>query len=541
MINIKTWWQKWWFGFILAGALLGFEIACLILFVKLTPQGSQWLGDLGFNASDYAVYLNYLLQAKSHFLISNLYDNFAQVPRFDAFWSTAGLLIRAGLTPIVTHEILRWGMTVILALAIYATAKTLVSGERRARLTSFLMVSGLSLGWIYAAWRDLGGPEFPSSGPTPPDMVTEFGVAPVVLGGAHMILSFGLELLLMRWIYELICLGKSRLLLPLIIVTLFFTWLHPYFIPLLGCQMLICTVVTFNRHRQGKTMLYFLAGCASLIPAAGYYVWLAILDPAFRNHHLAANQLPLGSIWVWLLILIPLIWAGGRMFFHKVPLEFYWSRNPTWVWFWIASAVFCLLLPFPWQRKYTQGLLIAGVILTLPYWLMVSGSILSKWRSSFKHLLYFFFFIFFISASYLYLFQIQWTALRTDFSYHFYQNDSLFVAWNSLKSNPSSLIISDDPWINLWTPAETGQHVWIGHAHETPNYFERSEQFTEWLKTDKADDFNRFLNENQINAVMATTQANQIKFGKLIDPKEWQKTFEQSQITVWSKSTSTQY
>lgn len=533
--DLKAWWRKWWFGFALAGALLGFEIVCLIIFVGLTPQGSQWLGDLGFNASDYAVYLNYLLQAKSHFLINNLYDNLAQVPRFDVFWSTAGLLVKAGLTPIVTHEILRWSMTIILALVIYATAKTLVSNERRARLTSLLMVSGLSLGWIYATWRDLGGPEFPSSGPTPPDMVTEFGTAPVLLGGAHMILSIALELLLMRWIYELICLGKGRRLLPLIIVTLFFTWLHPYFIPLLGCQMLICLAVAFNQNKQSKTILYFLAGCAALIPAAGYYVWLAVLNPAFRNHHLIANQLPLGSLWVWLLVLMPLIWAAGRMLWRKVPREFYWPQNPIWVWFWIASAVICLLLPFPWQRKYTQGLLIAGVILTLPYWLMVSESILSKWRTSLKHLLYIFLFIFFISANYIYLFQTQWTALRTDFSYHFYQNDSLFAAWNSLKSNAKDLIISDDPWINLWTPAQTGQHVWIGHAHETPDYFKRLEQFNDWLKTDKADGFNRFLNENQINVIIATTLANQSRFERLIDHQKWQKTFEQSQISVWAK------
>ncbi|MFA6100189.1 MAG: hypothetical protein WC750_04965 [Patescibacteria group bacterium] len=550
--DLKIWWHKWWFGFVLSSLLISYQLASLITFISSTPKGFRWLGHLAFNMTDYPVYLNYLLQGKTHFLISNLYNNFSQIPRFDIFWSLGGLLVRAGLSPVMTHEILRWFCTVALALAVYATAKSLVTSERWARLASLFMLSGLSLGWIYSAWRDLGGPEFKSAGPTPPDLVTEFGVAPVLIGGAHMILSLALELLSVRWIYELICLKKKNRLVPLILVSLFFTWLHPYFIPLLGCQALICLVVAYRKKDKTKSLPYFLVVGASFIPAAGYYVYLALMDSAFKDHFLISNQLRLGSGWTWLLALLPLLWAAGRLLMRKVPSELFQTKFPAWALFWIISALICLALPFPWQRKYTQGLLMAGVILTLPYWLMVSESILSKWRTGIKRLFYLspphliikaagsafgvIFFIFFICAPYLYLFQIQLTTLRPDFIYSFYESNSLFSAWNFLESNQNNhMVITDNLWINLWTPAKTGLHVWIGHAHETPDYWARFEQYSEWLKTDQVDGFNRFLNENQINVIIATTLANQSRFERLIDHQSWQKTFEQSQITVWSK------
>ncbi|MDD5726768.1 MAG: hypothetical protein PHC53_05210, partial [Patescibacteria group bacterium] len=78
---LKTWWQKWWFGFVLASPLIGYQVASLITYVSSTPKGSHWLGHLAFNMTDYPVYLNYLLQGKTHFLILNLYNNFPQVPR----------------------------------------------------------------------------------------------------------------------------------------------------------------------------------------------------------------------------------------------------------------------------------------------------------------------------------------------------------------------------------------------------------------------------------------------------------------------------
>lgn len=534
MDRLKTWFKTYWFGFVLAFFLLLFEIASLAIFLWSAPQGTQWLGGLSFNTSDYGVYLNYLLQAKNHVLISNLFNNLPQVPRFDIFWSTAGLLVRAGLSPIVTHELLRWAMTIILALVVYATAKTITSTEKRARLASIFMLSGMSLGWIYSIWRDLGGPDIPSAGPAPPDLATEFGVGPVLLGGAHIILSFALLLLIMRLIYELICLEKQSRLPWLIALIIFFTWLHPYFIPLLGLQMFFCFAFSFIQTKKIDRLWMFLFSALALLPAAAYYLWLALLDQAFRSHHLVLNRLMLSSPWTWLIALAPIMWAAGRILTKKVSPEFYWPQKPLWVLFWLASAIICLMLPFPWQRKYTEGLLMALIILTLPYWLSLAETILAKWRTNLRRLLALLLFIFFIVASYYYLFQIQLTAIHTDFAYHFYQPKAIFAAWKFL-SDKTSLIITDDPWVNVWTPAKTGRYVWIGHAHETPNYFERLDEYTAWMNTDDKDDFNRFLNDNRITAVVITKQENQARIDRLIDQNIWLKTFQQSQVIVWQK------
>ncbi|MHB8830942.1 MAG: hypothetical protein ACYC44_02420 [Patescibacteria group bacterium] len=108
--------KKWWFGLLLAACLIIFEILTISVPILATPPGFRWLGAGIFNTGDMAVYLNYLAQAKHSFLVTNLFNNLPQIPRFDLFWSLGGLFVRAGLPPLLTHEILRWICTVTLGL-----------------------------------------------------------------------------------------------------------------------------------------------------------------------------------------------------------------------------------------------------------------------------------------------------------------------------------------------------------------------------------------------------------------------------------------
>jgi len=544
MPNNDTWWVKWrfdlahhWrFGLVLAGLLIGFEMLMAGVFILITPHGQQWLGSMVFNAFDQAVYLNYLLQGKDGLSIYNLFNDLPQVPRFDVFWSTGGLLVKAGLSPILTHEILRWLMTMVLAFAVFATAKSLFIEERKARLSSLLMLSGLSLGTIYAGWRDLGGPKIQTTGPLPPDLVTEFGIAPIPVAGAHIILSVALEILVVRWIYELICLGERKRLAPCFLAALVFSWLHPYFIALMGCQLALCLVAAARNGRFKTSVMPFLIVCLSLVPSTIYHSWLAYQDRAFKVHFLDVNVLPLGSPWGWLFTLLPLLWALGYAFFRRQAVAEHRPADIRWVWYWIVSAVICILLPFPWKRKYTQGLLMAGVILTLPYWLMVCGWLRARWKTGVKHLLLLFCFLLFAVSPYLYLFVLEFETTAPIYSLRFYQGADLMEAWRQIRNSPGpDMLLTDNFIINLWVPAQTGKHVWVGHSHETPNYSIRFKEYADWLGTQDPIKFNRYLDQNPITRFIVTERKNIIRFETMIDRQNWERMFSQGSVAVWTK------
>lgn len=108
-------------------------------------------------------------------------------------------------------------------------------------------------------------------------------------------------------------------------------------------------------------------------------------------------------------------------------------------------------------------------------------------------------------------------------------------AWNELKNTQGDqLVISTNNYINLWTPAYTGKHVWIGHSHETPDYHDRKQLFEAWRKTENAQEFNRFLSDNGITCLLSINENEIISHGNLLDDA-WRQIFIQADAAVWQK------
>lgn len=521
---MKKYFQTWWFGIFLGVCLIGFEVITLLLPILSTPNDFRWLGAGIFNTGDMAVYLNYLAQGKDSILISNLYNNLIQSPRFDLFWSTGGLLVRWGLTPLWAHEILRWISTLVLGLAVYATAKAVTKTESHARVASFLIISGLSTGWLYDVWMGLTA-GWTHRSPATADLASEFAIAPTVLGGAHMILSLALQLLIVRWIWESI-LGNKKSFFYGCLATFVLSAFHPYYIPLIG----LITVITFVLNRQSvpwqaslsKTLLINL----SMLPATLYYFWIFLNDAGFRTHQTNANILPLDAWYFWLVMLLPffiaLVWMIVKSNFN----------SNKWVVLWITTAVLCMLLPFPWTRKFTQGLLPALIILTLPFWLTLADKLQSKniivpLKACLVIALFF---------PYIHLFQTQgFMATDPYWSKNFYKSESLFEAWKFAKntSSPDDLILTSDQWSNYWTPVYTSRKVWIGHEHETPDFKNRINAYQEWTNTNDQNIFQNYLKHTPVALIIAADPTETDRFQRLINHDRWFLAFKNAQTSVW--------
>jgi hypothetical protein len=509
---------KWRFAFLLAFVMLAFEYITIFGILALTPPAHSWLGATITNSSDTGVYLNYINQASGSPLLKNLFDSPDHIDRFDSFWILGGQLVKLGLSPIEAHEILRIFTTIFLAFAIYLTAKSVTKTKKHSQIAAWLMLAGTSTGWLYSVYMSITN-SWVFGSPVPADLSNEFAIAPILLGGAHMILSPALLLLNTRWIWQIITGSKTNLILPWLFIAYHVSF-HPYYIPIYG----IISLIALFYNWKSNPFFNFLVLNSAMLPGAIYYFYLISKDPKLREHHLVTNTLPLDPIWMLLIILLPIIIAYVWILWNKSKINL---TGYTWVWVWLISAIICTILPLPWNRKFTQALLPALIILTLPFWLKIYDSLKPKTDIVLKLAL-----IVLLSFPFLHLLQSQ-LGLATDpaWNRYFYTSNQMVNAWDKLKSEPNnSLIVSTDLYTCLWTPTNTKQRIWIGHAHETPNFYKRFDEYDIWRKTTSTIIFNDFLERNQITHVLAHNQ----KYLELFDTN-WQKTFQDGNVSVWKK------
>lgn len=522
---MKTWFSKWKFGLILGLGLVAFEIAAVALLIAGAPQGQRWLGSTIFNTSDQAVYLSYLDQGKDGLLLQNRFNIWPQQPRFDGFWSMAGLLVRIGLSPIVAHELLRIICTLALGFAIYATAKAVTRDEKEARLASVLASGGLAMGWVYDVWMGIGDRWTPHSLATA-DLASELAVAPVVLGGAHMILSFAIQLIAMRWIWQSIFEEDTRRLPILLILLFWISFFHPYFIPLFALYATLAFAMRQDKNIGTFSTLMKIG--LSLVPGAAYYLWVAYRDRAFFQHFALTNRLPLDPWYFWLLILLPFLPAAIWLIRHKL-LE----KNKVWILIWFSAAAICMLLPFPWTRKYTQALLPALVFLTIPFWSMLAQRI-SGWIWPLKLC-----FAILIAFPYIHLFQTQAMMMDNPFwSKSFYAPEEFMRACGYIKdSSPKdAVVLVTDQWANHWIPSCASRRVWLGHAHETPDFPNRIARFNAWKQTGDAGEFMDYLRDIPADLIVSTSEKDTERMIKHAKDNGWRLAYEEGGYSLWERT-----
>jgi len=523
--------SRWRFPLLVAALLIAFELATIGVVALGAPDGYRWLGSTISNQSDVAYYLSSLAQGKNSLLVYNLYSD-SPISRFDLFWSLGGLFVRAGLSPLLTFEILRWLCTIVLSFALVATARAVTQNEKQAGLAAMFMISGMSTGWTYIIWKTLTHSWNPT-GQVPADLMSEAAIAPLLICGAHMILSFALQLLAIRWIWESLRELKTKRLLAACAALCALSLFHSYFIPLFGLMTIFALVwplhgTTLDLSARLKR---FVLLNASMLPGFLYILWSFWRYADFRTQQFDRNILPLGPLGFWILLFLPIGIAGAWMLWRKIPRDYYWSKRPNWVMAWIVSAIICMILPFPWKRKFTQGLIPAAVILTLPFWLMAAQAVRDqlykpmRWMAALALLFPFYF-----------LFRTQLITIYDPryFSY-FYAPIAQFHAWEKIAAMPArEKIIATSLNAGVWTPAYTARIIWIGHNHGTPDYANRLEQYNFWKSADDPMIFRSFLEDRGITTVLAVSAADTRRCGAALT-LPWHSVFEENGVSVWTK------
>lgn len=519
------------FPWIILSCTIFLLAALAILSVLAAPPGYQWLGDGIHNSSDVAVYLSYLRQgADHHFLLSDLYAVEPHAPRFDLVWSTLGAVARSGINLIVLHELARLCFAAILLITLWKATTDYTHRDEDTRLALLLLLGGVGTGWLYSIWLGMHGAWTPTTYAAP-DIVTEFAIGPILLGGAHAALSLALLLTAIRGIWNgVTMLHKKHAAFGALAGTALLSF-HPYFAPLLAGIGILAWIR--SPHRRRAFVLLTGIGFFYLLPV-GYYAWL-LRDPVFGPHHLSANILPLAPLSVWTVTLAPFLLAGVWMWRTRT-----FSRSFSWPHAWlIILLVLLIALPVPWKRKLTEGALVPIIILTMPAWFALRDwartSPSTVLRSLMSGLLLF---CAFLGPFHLVTSHLVWIASPLHREV-FFRPDAVFAAAKFIRATSSddAILLADVPWTNTWLPALTGRRVWIGHDHETPNFSHKRALYHELLETTDAERARDILKDAHITHLILTDDAQTQRLVPMLGAT-WTRVFSEGTVSIWIPTSS---
>jgi hypothetical protein len=515
---MSAFFKRHWFALALAAGMIAFELILTALLAFGQPAGWRWLGATLQTPNDVAVYLSEIAEGRA--LLYNPYVVEPHALRFDPIWSILGMIHGwTGASPLLLHEIARVLFTVILAFALIAAARSVADTEANARLATLLMVGGIGLGWLHAVILGvfhLWTPETFAA----PDLIKEFAVAPTLVGGAHTILSFALLVTAVRGVWKSAH-DRTRASGWICAAIVLLTSFQPYFIPLIAAVISMAWTKKLGRRpAHERTHRPAIAFLLSLIPGTAYYLWL-LQDTAFGTHHLKANIIPFPPIVASLFAIAPalvaLVWLARR---HDREQRF--LAVGRWCVAWLVAAVILFFLPVPWAGKFIEALMVPLVLLTLPAWTML----FKKMSPLSARLLL----IFIVGATPLFLICSNAAWLRNPVRVHWLgQPESVFHAWSFLKTHPRAIVMADDMWVNVWTPAWSGNTVYVGHPHETLDYVLK-EHTWQIIMTGNSDDAVRALNNLPVTDIILTSQVSAERMLQIAP--NWHPVFHEGQTTV---------
>lgn len=493
------------------------------------PAGTRWLGDGIHNSSDVAVYLSYLKQGTDgHILLHDLYAVESNAGRFDGVWSLLGIVARTGIDPVILHEAARVIFAFILVIALWFAVRAHTKNDRDAKLALLLIIGGVATGWIYSVWLgayDLWTPTTYAA----PDIVTEFAIGPILMGGAHAILSLALLVTSIRLLWAGIKGASMRETLFGSLTGIGLLSFHPYFAALLGTIGIMAWLS--SPKRRVAFMALATSGVLLALPIL-YYVWL-IRDPVFGEHHLQDNVLPLAPWPVWILTLFPFIVAVAWMWRRKLlPKKLEWTH--AWL---VATVALLILLPVPWKRKLTEGLTVPLVLMTLPAWLTFRDWVVAQRPVWMRNLLAGLLLVAaWFGPIHLVISHVAWINNPSE-QHYFYQPTQLFKAGAFLHSHATErdVLLSDDHWINTWLPALSGRTVWIGHDHETPHFAEKRALYHAFLDETDATKKKDLLAQIPVTYLVLTTDTGRTSIPPLLEGG-WTRVFQGGTVDIWKRN-----
>lgn len=517
--------RRWTFPFLLSLGLILVQFFLASFIARQAGPGRVWLGDYLWNSADQAVYFTYIEQAKAGALtFYNLYAPLDAARFIHLMYVPIGWLAAIfHLTPLWAHELGRWIATGIAVVLLYRVAQTFTKSEQEARIATTTIALGGGLGWMVVVHQAMMG-VFPTDFSAPADVTSETFFFPTIIGGAHIILSTALLIYGLQRLWKELDPESPTHWRSILSVTALFA-LHPYFVPLIGLYLLGLVVYKHLAWRYVLRMA-LLYGPFFLLAIAPH-AWSQWHDP-YRRFFLAENHLPLGSLTANVFSFLP--WLGF--------IAWRWKRQPikkeeAWIIAWIIAALVLIAIPsVHFKRKMLEGLGVGIMLLAFPIWQRVL-----RWAKHTGKIAYVgMWAMILLSPLSLIQSQAAWVTRTMGRGDEFYVSRELIQAWQWLRiSSPiNSVILPDDIWVGVWTPPNSGRHVWIGHDHETPGWKGRKTFLQDLFQEQDPQRVRNMLNETKADIVV-TTSADNGMFMREKASSDWEEAVKMGEVSVWRK------
>ncbi|MDQ7814288.1 MAG: hypothetical protein RDU25_00565 [Patescibacteria group bacterium] len=527
---MHAWFKQRRFALCLAVTLLCVEAALFFSIYASAPPDTRWLGDTIYFPGDAAVYLSYIHQiADGAQLQDNLYAIEPHSLRFNPFWTALGLVARLGFSPLSVYIGASLLLTLPLVLALYEVCLYTTHSATKAKLATTIAILGGTTGWMYTIYISL----FKHWGwktVVAPDLGSEFSIFPVLFGGPHNILSTLLILIALNLSWRGVQDdAKTKKLIIFSLPTAILLSYHPYFTPLIVIFISLACLWELTAWKERARKFVALLLLPGVVTASIYLpeIW----DQTFMQQHLVTNQQPLAPLLSWVMTLaLPsaaLLWRWKK----RITI----TQEEKWVVAWILSVLIFVVLPFPWKRKATQGLAIAFVLLGLPFWSFLTEKIRSiNPRLIRTQMSVVFWIALALTPLHFITSQLAWIAQTSDTRIWFYRPDGVFSAWEYLHAETQpdkTIVMTDEAWLNLWTPAYAVRTVFVGHDHESPDYSRKMERWKNLLTSEDTEKVLGFLSENAVSDIMLTRKTSVGLEARLSDIG-WSRVFEQDEVRI---------
>jgi hypothetical protein len=503
--------NEWLFVGLISALLMIITIFPVVFgYVTALPQ-TQYNGLNTIGTADYSVYFSYINQIKSGKIL--LQDYFTSEPQtgglLNIFWLGVGLLARIfNLSAPIAYHLSRLLMIPVFCV-IFFIFSSYIFAENKLRQWS-LIFSGFASGLggylaliVKGNWQDaLGWLGYNS----PIDLwVTETNVFFSMYLNPHFVLSFALMilfflLLLLAWennnIKYSIAAGATGL--------IWFNF-HPYYAPYVLALGFIFSLYLLVRTKKITPLYHLAISLAISFISVAYHYYLSKTDYVIGTR-MAQN------ITITPSLLYVIIGYGFLLFFGLLGIYFivknYRPLPDKFVFLiiWLLAGLNLLYAPLSFNRRFTEGLEIPMIFLTVFCLSNLIEYIRKHWggwgRALTNKIVSIFLFICLFSVT-NFIIVIRDLYPISGHNSSFYFSDQYLQAIDWLNENNNGQVILTNKYNGHNLPGLINQPVFIGHGHETISFSAKSKLVEDFYanKYDQTRAY-KFLTENHIGYIL---------------------------------------
>lgn len=462
-------------------AIVMVVIGAPYLYAALTaPAGTVFNGLNSLTPGDNPVYYSYINQAsQGSLLVENLFTTEDQsAGLLNVFWLAVGLFAGLfGLTPPVAFHLFRVLLAPALIVVLYLFIAHYFSTEQKRKLTLLVLLFSAGLGAYVAAPVTLADVADAPGFFSPNDIWIPESITFLTLyKTSHFIASLGL---MVGTLFSMLLAFEKKswrfAVLAGVLALIHFNF-HPFYVPIsYGVPGLYLLYLTLKQKsipwdQVGRYVLFVLIAAPSVL----YHFWTlqgseVVQGRAFQNVTLAPP-------FFMILVGYGFLWIGAVVGVYLLAKKKMLKDRWVFLVLWLGLSVFLMNIPFQFQSRYTQGLHVILVILSMVawFWLKDVFSKTDRFPLVTKNptLIVMLFLLFFAISNIFNLGRdlYYYTVKPETTQAYFYVPDGLSAAFDFLSEEPQGSIVMSDVDTALFVPGFTGHKTYVAHGIETLDY-----------------------------------------------------------------------